>query len=78
MTDMQQCERLARRVQALEDRKRPRPNPDDERDAVRPRAMQEDDVDKNQSSAVPIGDWSKDPPGSDDMQVEGQAPQASA
>ena len=39
MTEMQHDERLARRVQAAEDRKRPGANPDDERDAVRSRAM---------------------------------------
>ena len=39
MTEMPHDERLARRVQAAEDRKSPRANPDDERDAVRSRAM---------------------------------------
>ena len=39
MTEMQHDERLARGVQAAEDRKRPRANPDDERDAVIPRAL---------------------------------------
>ena len=40
MTDMQHDERLARRVQAAEDRQRPRANAEAERDAVRPSAMQ--------------------------------------
>ena len=49
MMEMQHDERLARRVQAAEDRKRPRANAKDERDAVRPRAMQQDDVENEQS-----------------------------
>ena len=36
MTETQQDERLARRVSASEDRQRPRANPEDEHDAVRP------------------------------------------
>ena len=49
MMEMQHDERLARRVPAAEDRKRPRVNAEDERDAVRPRAMQQDDVENEQS-----------------------------
>ena len=47
---MQHDERLARRAHAAVDRKRPRANAEDERDAVRPRAMQQDDVEDTQSS----------------------------
>ena len=78
MTEMQHDERLARRVQAAEDRKRPRANPDDERDAVRSRAMQDDDVEFNQSSEETSGDGNSDQPGSGEMQVEGQVTQAPA
>ena len=56
MTEMQHDERHARRVQAGDDRKRPHSTLDDERDAVRPRAMQEDDVENHLSSAEPSGD----------------------
>ena len=47
---MQHDERLARRAHAAVDRKRLRANAEDERDAVRPRAMQQDDVEDTQSS----------------------------
>ena len=75
---MQHNERLVRRVQAAEDRKRPRANPVDERDAVRPRATQEDDVQNNQYSAKTSGDGNRGQLGSGGMQVEGQATQAPA
>ena len=60
-----------------EERKRPRANPGDERDAVRPRAMQGCDVENNQSSAETSGNGNGDQPGSRGVQVEGHAVQAS-
>ena len=42
-----QVEGLARRVHAVEDRKRPRANPDDDRDGARPRAKHEEVVEMN-------------------------------
>ena len=56
MTEPQHDERLARRIRVAEDHQRPRTNPDDERVVVRPRAIQEDDVENNQSSAAPTRD----------------------
>ena len=51
-------------------------NPDDERGAVRPRAVQEDDVEDHLSKSS--GDLSRDLSGSCEMQVEGQAIEATA
>ena len=45
------------------------------RDAVRPRSMEQDDVENNQSSAEPGGD-NRDQSGSGDTQLEGHAVQA--
>ena len=56
MTEKQHDERLVRRAQAVEGRKRRRPYAEGKRDAVRPRSMQQDDVENNQSSAEPGGD----------------------
>ena len=77
-TEMQHDEWLARRIQAAVDRNRPRANPEDERNAVRPRAMQQDDVQSNQTSAEVSGDRHRDQSGSGEMQVEDRAVQASA
>ena len=77
MREMQHDEKLARCFQAAEGRKRPRANPDDERDAVRPTAMQDDDDEHNPSSAGRSGDGNRDQPGPGEMHVEGQATQAS-
>ena len=44
---------LRAEFQAAEDRTRPRANPGDERDAVRPRGMLEDDVENNEYCAEP-------------------------
>ena len=72
MTEMQQDAGLARRVQAAENRKKPRP--DDERDGgVRPRAMKEDVVESSQLSAAPCGNGNRDQSGSCEVQAEGQA-----
>ena len=69
MTEMQNDERLARRVQAAQGRRRLRANPEDEQDAAsRPRAKQQD-VENNQSSAEPGGDRNRDQSGSGDIQV---------
>ena len=73
MTNMQRDKRVAGRVQAAEDRMRPRANPEDEQDAVRPRAAQQDAVETNQSSAEPIGDRNRYQSGSGEMQVVGHA-----
>ena len=54
MTEMQHDERFARRVQATKDRKSSCAYPDDERYAVSSRAMQEDDIENNQSSGPEI------------------------
>ena len=78
MTEMQHDERLLRRVQAVEDSKRRRPNAEGERDAVRPRSMEQDDVENNQSSAELGGDRNRDQSGSGDTQLEGHAVQAPA
>ena len=71
MTDVQFDERLARRVQvAGVPQETTCGPPDDKRDAVRPSAMQQDDAEKNPSSAEPSG--------AGDMEVEGHAGQTSA
>ena len=44
-------------------RKSPRASPDDDSDAVRPTAMQEDEVENKQSSAEPSGERNTDQPG---------------
>ena len=77
-TEMHHDERLVRRVQAVEDSKRRRPYAEVRRDAVRPRSMQQDDVENNQSSAELGGDRNRDQSGSGDTQLEGHAVQALA
>ena len=70
-------ERRARRVRAAEDRQRPRANTEDERDAVRPRAMQQDDVENNQPKCRAMRCRNRDLSCSGDMQVEDHAVEAS-
>ena len=78
MTEMKHDERLVRRVQAVDDRKRRLPNAEGKRDAVRPRSMQQDDVENNQSSEEPGIDRNRDQSGSGVTQLEGHAVQALA
>ena len=78
MTQMQHDERLARRVQAAEDRKRPRAKIQVERDAVRPRARPQDYVENIHSSADASDDSHWDQSGAGEVQVEGRAVQAPA
>ena len=66
MVEMLHDEGLTRRVQAAE------------RHAVRPRAMQPDDVENSQSSAEPGGDRNRDQSDSGDLQMKGRALQAFA
>ena len=47
----------------------PRANSDDERDAVGPRAMQNDDVENIQSSAEPSGGGNRDQSGSGEVHL---------
>ena len=55
----------------------PRVNAEDGRDAVRPRAMQQVDVDNNQSSAELGGDRNRDQSGFGNLQEEDHAVPAS-
>ena len=78
MREMQHDERQVRRVQAVEDRKRRRPNAEGKRDAVRPRSMQQDDVENNESRVELGSDRNRDQSGSGDTQLEGHAVQGLA
>ena len=59
MPEMQKDEVLVRRLQATSDRKRPRANQDDDHVGVRPRAMQEQYVEKQERGAAPTSDGNR-------------------